>query len=108
MIDTDKLRQISTKYNLWSDERQELYKAIETIEQTNIEWIPCSERLPEEKENSITRDYYTYECTFTSGNITDIRYFTFGGGHWWHGCGCMDGYVTAWRERPEPYKEVSE
>ena len=74
-------------------------------QQLNNGWIPVSERLPEEKESPITNDYYTYEVTYISRIGIDIRYYSFGGGHWWHGCACMDGYVTAWRERPEPYKE---
>jgi hypothetical protein len=97
-------------YDVFSEERDAISyrEASEILRSSAINngWIPVSERLPEEKENPITRDYLTYECTFSSGKVTDIRYYSFGGGHWWHGHGCMDGYVTAWRERPEPYKEA--
>ena len=36
------------------------------------EWIPCSERLPEEKTNPVTNDYYVYPVTFNSNDLTDI------------------------------------
>lgn len=68
-------------------------------------WIPVNERLPDENISPITQDYYYYECTFTTDRVTEVRPYKFGGGHWWHGGGCLDGYITAWRERPEPYKE---
>ena len=67
-------------------------------------WIPCSVALPEEKTNPITMDYYEYEVTYRSGDCIDVRHYKYGKGHWWHGCGIMDQYVTAWRERPEPYR----
>lgn len=66
-------------------------------------WIPCSEGLPEEKTNPITKDFYEYQVTFKSEDVTDIRHYKFGEGHWWHGGGIMDKYVTAWRPLPEPY-----
>jgi len=67
------------------------------------EWIPCSERLPEEKENPVTRDFYEYQVTFKSNDVTDIRHYKFGRGHWWNGGGIMDRYVIAWQPLPEPY-----
>lgn len=67
-------------------------------------WIPVEERLPEEKLNPITNDYYEYQVTAKFGNATDVRSYKFGKGHWWHGPGIMDDYVIAWRERPEPYR----
>ncbi len=69
------------------------------------EWIPCSERLPEEKINPVTSDFYEYQVTFKSENVTDVRHYKFGRGHWWNGTGTVDEYVTAWRERSEAYKE---
>ena len=79
--------------------------------QPESRWIPCSERLPEERINPITQDYYEYQCTYCSGlhkSIVDVRHYKFGDGHWWHGAGIMDDYVTAWRELPEPYKGEEE
>jgi hypothetical protein len=88
--------------NLESVEIQKAYE-IGKAENPN-KWIPVSERLPEEKINPITQDYYEYQCTFRSGDIYDVRSYKFGKGHWWLGCGVMDEYVTAWMPLPEPYK----
>ncbi len=68
------------------------------------EWIPCSERLPEEKINPVTKDFYEYQVTFQSDEVTDIRHYKFGRGHWWNGPGIMDQYVIAWYPRPESYQ----
>ena len=66
-------------------------------------WIPCSERLPEEKINPVTNDFYEYQVTFKSDKVTDVRHYKFGRGHW-RNCGQnMDKYVTAWREPLEAY-----
>ena len=71
----------------------------------NERWIPCDVTLPEEKINPVTMDYYEYEVTFQSGDFSDIRHYKFGDGHWWNGPGQMDKYVTAWKQRPEPYRK---
>lgn len=68
------------------------------------EWIPCSVRFPEEKINPVTNDFYEYQVTFRSDDVTDIRHYKFGRGHWLNGPGIMDEYVTAWKPIPEPYK----
>lgn len=68
------------------------------------DWIPVTERLPEEKLNPITQDYYEYQCTFYLNGIYDVRSYKFGKGHWWYGAGTMDDCVIAWLPRPEPYK----
>lgn len=68
-------------------------------------WIPCKERLPEEKINPITKDFCEYQVTFKSEDVTDIRHYKFGRGHWWNGPGIMDEYVIAWRQNFEPYHE---
>lgn len=67
------------------------------------EWIPCSERLPEEKTNPITKNFYEYQVTFRNDDVIDIRHYKFGRGHWWNGPNIMDEYVTAWKPLPEPY-----
>lgn len=71
-------------------------------------WIPVTERLPEEKINPITEDFYEYQCTYHAYGVYDVRSYKFGNGHWWHGAGIMDDSVIAWRESPEPYIENSE
>ena len=68
-------------------------------------WIPVTERLPEEKINPNTNNFYSYEVTAVFGKITDIRYYCFGRGKWWNGPGDVSEYVKAWREKPEPYKD---
>lgn len=80
-----------------------LGEAIKLIEQEQ-QWIPCSKRLPEEKTNPITQDFYEYQCTFKNKDVYDVRTYKFGKSHWWHGLSIMDNYVIAWRESPEPYK----
>ena len=67
------------------------------------EWIPCSERLPEEKINPITNDFYEYQVTFKNGDVTDIRHYKFGDNHWWSFGQNMDKYVTAWHPLPDAY-----
>lgn len=85
---------------------QQRLKEIENLKQRLVagEWIPCSESLPEEKINPVTNDFYEYQVTFKSDEVTDIRHYKFGRGHWWNGPGTMDKYVTAWRPLPEPYQ----
>ena len=72
---------------------------------TNDDWIPVGERLPEEKVNPVSQDFYEYQVTAKFGNVKDVRHYKYGNGHWWHGPGIVDKYVTAWREIPEPYQE---
>lgn len=69
----------------------------------NDSWIPVDERLPEEKVNQLTQDYYEYQVTAQFGNVKDVRHYKYGNGHWWNGPGIVDQYVVAWRENPEPY-----
>lgn len=92
----DTIEELSAKLQAANMERSSQYY--------NGGWIPVSERLPEEKVNPITHDYYEYQCTFRSGDIYDVRSYKFGKGHWWLGCGVMDEYVTAWMPLPLPYK----
>lgn len=58
-------------------------------------WIPCSERLPENAMNVIAQ--------FSSGTVTELRYA---------GNGIFEGIyeystkvIIAWMPLPEPYKE---
>lgn len=70
----------------------------------NDGWIPVEERLPEEKANPVSQDFYEYQVTAKFGNVKDVRHYKYGNGHWWHGPGIVDQYVLAWRENPEPYR----
>lgn len=79
-------------------------KCIEIAQKhANDGWIPVEERLPEEKVNHITKDFYEYQVTAKFGNVTDVRHYKFGNGHWWNGPGIVDEYVIAWKENAEPY-----
>lgn len=72
-------------------------------------WISVMERLPEEKISPMTMDYTEYPCVFDDrSGQREVRYYKFGKGHFWHGPGCIDEYVTHWAEPmplPEPSKE---
>lgn len=93
----DTIETLSAKLSAANMERSTAYY--------NDGWIPCSERLPEEKINPITKDFCEYQVTFKIGNIKDIRHYKFGRGHWWNGTEMMDEYVTAWRMHLTPYEE---
>lgn len=67
-------------------------------------WIPVEVRLPEEKANPVSQDFYEYQVTAKFGNVKDVRHYKYGNGHWWHGPGIVDKYVIAWRPLPEPYR----
>lgn len=77
------------------------------------EWIPCSERLPEEKlfnpsGSDFVFDFEEVLCTTIWG---DVRAYKFGKPighdkpHFWFGAKIMDEYVIAWQYKPEPYKK---
>lgn len=70
-------------------------------------WIYCDggNNLPEEKINPITKDFYEYQVAFKSDDVTDIRHYKFGRGHWWNGPEIMDKYVIAWRGYLDPHHE---
>lgn len=88
-----------------------LEKAIEIVKQAveeyNNGWIPVSESLPEEKINPITDDFYIYPVMYKDGDVTDIKYFHFGYGHWHHGFEIVDDYVTHWMDI-KPYQPKGE
>lgn len=91
----DTIESLSAKLAASNMERSEAYY--------NDGWIPVKERLPEEKINPITSDFYEYQVTFKSEDVTDIRHYKFGRGHWWNGPQVMDKYVTAWRVPIKPF-----
>lgn len=87
-------------------EYQLLAEAINNVPAADVEpvrrWIPVTERLPEELISPLTRDYQPYPCVFRSADgEREVRYYKFGRGHFWHGPGCMDEYVTHWAEPME-------
>lgn len=86
-------------------EKTEAYKALAALPPAQPEWIPCSERLPEEKINPNTQDYDWVLCSTTFG---DVRAYHFGRGRFLHGCGDVTQYVIAWMWMPEPYRGEGE
>lgn len=76
------------------DDRYEI-----SIVEPSMEWIPVSERLPEECKNVIVTDIETSD-TYQSQYM--------GNGYW----DCDNGYfrnrIVAWMPLPEPYNEKEE
>ena len=78
----------------WSEETVDaIGMGIHALKET--QWIPCSERLPENAMNVIAQ--------FSSGTVTELRYA---------GNGIFQGIyehttkvIVAWMPLPEPYKE---
>lgn len=78
----------------WSEETVDaIGMGIHALKET--QWIPCSERLPENAMNVIAQ--------FSSGTVTELRYA---------GNGIFEGIydystkvIIAWMPLPEPYKE---
>lgn len=100
--------------NTWADGLYDAYKIVEEeVDAADVEpkrkWISVTERLPEEKISPMTMDYTEYPCVFDGrAGQREVRYYKFGKGHFWHGTGCIDEYVTYWAEPmplPEPPKE---
>lgn len=104
----EELREFLINYGVPENSRvhQRIIKIVkQEAEQYNNGWIPCSDRLPEEKINPITKDYYVYPVTYRNENIEDVRYYSYGNGHWHHCLQIMDDFVVAWQPLPEPFKE---
>lgn len=74
----------------------------------NDGWISVEARLPEERINPMTNDFYEYQVTAKFGECIDIRHYKFGKGHWWHGPAIVDKYVIAWQPIPETYNPRKE
>lgn len=72
------------------------------------EWIPVTEKLPEELINPNTRDFEYVLCVTIWGDVRPFKYGTPIGqkeAHFWNGAGYVDAYVTHWMPLPEPPKE---
>ena len=85
-------------WHTWKDIEEVIHKHL------NDGWIPVDKKLPEERINPMTNDFYEYQVTAKFGEIIDIRHYKFGKGHWWHGPAIVDKYVIAWQHLPEPYE----
>ena len=70
-------------------------KAFENKQSVWMEWIPCSERLPEDDEIMLVT------CQPKKGNPNVNRAYYMDSV--WHGSGSMSN-VVAWMPLPEPYR----
>lgn len=119
ILRSDALKAVCENCSMQGDEgkpcssRCEDYAFVLKIPAADVEpkrkWISVTERLPEEKISPMTMDYTEYPCVFDGrAGQREVRYYKFGKGHFWHGTGCIDEYVTYWAEPmplPEPPKE---
>lgn len=72
-----------------------------------VEWIPVTERLPEQRINQNTLDFEYVLCATTFGDVRPFKYGRRIGqedAHFWNGAGYVDAYVTHWMPLPEPPK----
>ena len=72
------------------------------------EWIPISERLPEESINPYTKDFDEVLCTTDWGEVLALKFGTpiiHNKPHFWLGGAIMDEHIIAWQYKPEPYKK---
>lgn len=79
-------------------------------DRTKGEWVPVSEKLPEEKINPNTNDFVEVLCSTVFGNVRVYKYgkpMGYSKAHFWDWGEIMDEYVKAWQPLPEPYKEGS-
>lgn len=78
-------------------------KALKALPSADAEWIPCSERLPEDGTTVITFD-----------STGDIEFGSYENGKWyWLAEACADYWtrnsgVLAWMPLPKPYREDGE
>ena len=87
-------------------------QARKDYERPQGEWIPVSERLPEEKlfnpsGSDFGFDFEEVLCTTIWGDVRSYKYGKPIGHdkpHFWLGGGIMDEYVIAWQYKPEPYR----
>ncbi len=77
-------------------------------EKEDLNWVSCEDRLPVEKENPLTMDFYMYPVKARFGEVEDIRYYSFGHGHWWYGPSIMDEHVESWLDVHMLTEEVEE
>lgn len=71
------------------------------------EWIPVSEKLPEEKINPYTNDFDEVLCTTDWGEVQAYKFGTpiiHHKPHFWLGGSIMDEHIIAWQYKPKPYR----
>lgn len=93
--------------NKWRFVRVDVIKdALELLKgQTVGGWVSVKDRLPEEQENPYTHDYQEVICCLVTRFGRDVRVYSYGGGHFWHGPKEVDKYVSHWMPFPDLPKE---
>jgi hypothetical protein len=94
-----------------SEEQEEVRKALENFPR----WIPCSERLPKEKDAGILkklgtskRSEYVLATVEVKGERMTVTACTYDGKWDWNMKYAFPDYkIVAWMPLPEPYKEVT-
>lgn len=94
------------------EEQEEVRKTLENIPR----WIPCSERLPEEKDAGILkklgtskRSEYVLATVEVKGERMTVTACTYDGKWDWNMKYAFPDYkIVAWMPLPEPYKGVTE
>jgi len=94
----------------WNDAIDAIIDNAPTVEKPTGEWIPVSERLPDDMQRVlIWFEYYRYgdyNCmyqTYGFGYVCGGKWSPFINGE----TGWQDARIIAWQPLPEPYKEVS-
>ena len=85
--------------------KKTVYERLRQV-QSECQWIPCSERLPEESEETYwvcTDDGYQCQCRWTSNHHALPHLRT--SWHWHHLDKPQRSEVVAWRPLPEPYRK---
>ena len=83
-----------------------IYAILQLIdEQPKVnEWIPCSERLPDEgKEVLISYDYDSFDIEMTPKRYLGVMIGCYEDSEWWSSGKWTDG-VTAWYPLPDPWE----
>jgi len=78
----------------------------------SLQWIPCDEKLPEEKDTGILKklginkrsDYVIVTIEINGDKVTDVACTYDGSWNWDKKYAFPDYKVTAWMPLPEPYK----
>jgi len=83
----------------WMGLAKEITKQIKALPSAEPQWIPCSERMPEENQICIVTDETmrnTYEYRFCKETYDENQGWTY-----------LRHRIIAWMPLPEPYKENS-
>jgi hypothetical protein len=102
MTNADKFKNIFGLYatELWSMPEKDFLKWLNgkvlNCSEIPNNWIPCSEKLPEEGEVVLTQAKFKDDMKMAVSSRIDYNY--------WTGWGTRDINIIAWMPLPEPYK----